>query len=99
MIPPTYKPKTTFMQLAIAEAKRARDRGDYAIGAVITQLIGNREVVIASARNRVKLRSLEQLSAAIRGQLIQPEDAAYDAARMVYNGMIEQAAEAYCACR
>jgi len=42
------------MQLAIAEAKRARDRGDYAIGAVITQLIGNREVVIASAGNRVK---------------------------------------------
>jgi CHAT domain-containing protein len=29
MIPPTYKPKKTFMQLAIAEAKRARDRGDY----------------------------------------------------------------------
>ena len=49
MIPPTYKPKKKFMQLAIAEAKRARDRGDYAIGAVITQLIGNREVVIASA--------------------------------------------------
>ena len=24
MIPPTYKPKTKFMQLAIAEAKRAR---------------------------------------------------------------------------
>jgi len=42
------------MQLAIAEAKRARDRGDYAIGAVITQLAGNREVVIASAGNRVK---------------------------------------------
>jgi hypothetical protein len=42
------------MQLAIAEAKRARDRGDYAIGAVVTQLIGNREVFIASAGNRVK---------------------------------------------
>jgi tRNA(Arg) A34 adenosine deaminase TadA len=54
MIPPTYKPKKKFMQLAIAEAKRARDRGDYAIGAVITQLIGNGEVVIASAGNRVK---------------------------------------------
>ena len=37
MIPPTYKPKKKFMQLAIAEAKRARDRGDYAIGAVITR--------------------------------------------------------------
>src|SRR5258706_9726553 len=54
MIPPTYKPKREIMQLAIAEAKRARDRGDYAIGAVITQLTGNREVVIASAGNRVK---------------------------------------------
>ncbi len=54
MIPATYKPKKKFMQLAIAEAKRARDRGDYAIGAVITRLIGNREVVIASAGNRVK---------------------------------------------
>ncbi len=54
MIPPTYKPKKKFMQLAIAEAKRARDRGDYAIGAVITQLIGDEEVVIASAGNRVK---------------------------------------------
>jgi tRNA(Arg) A34 adenosine deaminase TadA len=54
MIPTTYKPKKKFMQLAIAEAKRARDRGDYAIGAVITQVIGNQEVVIASAGNRVK---------------------------------------------
>jgi tRNA(adenine34) deaminase len=54
MIPPTYKPKKQFMQLAIAEAKRARDRGDYPIGAVITRLIGKREVVIASAGNRVK---------------------------------------------
>ena len=42
------------MQLAIAEAKRARDRGDYPIGAVITRLTGRREVVIASAGNRVK---------------------------------------------
>jgi tRNA(Arg) A34 adenosine deaminase TadA len=54
MIPPTYKPKKKFMQLAIAEAKRAHDRGDYPIGAVITRLIGKREVVIASAGNRVK---------------------------------------------
>ena len=45
MIPRTYKPKAKFMQLAIAEAKRARDRGDYAIGAVITQLIGNRDAL------------------------------------------------------
>ncbi len=35
-------------------AKRARDRGDYASGAVITRLIGKREMVIASAVNRVK---------------------------------------------
>jgi hypothetical protein len=54
MIPPTYKPKKKFMQLASAEAKRARDRGDYPIGAVITRVIGKREVVIASAGNRVK---------------------------------------------
>jgi tRNA(adenine34) deaminase len=40
--------------LAIAEAKRARDRGDYAIGAVITRVTHGREVVIASAGNRVK---------------------------------------------
>ncbi len=42
------------MQLAIAEAKRARDRGDYPIGAVVTRITGAREVVIASAGNRVK---------------------------------------------
>jgi tRNA(adenine34) deaminase len=54
MIPPTYKPHKKFMQLAIDEAKRASDRGDYPIGAVITQLTGRREVVIASAGNRVK---------------------------------------------
>ena len=56
MIPPTYKPKKKFMELAIAEAKRAGDRGDYPIGAVITRLVGKREVVIASAGNRVKIR-------------------------------------------
>ena len=49
MIPASYKPKKKFMQLAIKEAKRARDRGDYPIGAVITRLTGRREVVIASA--------------------------------------------------
>ena len=53
MIPGSYKAKTKFMELAIAEAKRAGDRGDYPIGAVITRLQG-REVVIASAGNRVK---------------------------------------------
>jgi hypothetical protein len=48
IFPPTYKPKKKLMQLAIAEAKRARDRGDYAIGAVVARLVANREVVIAS---------------------------------------------------
>src|SRR5438445_721220 len=54
MIPPSYKPRRKFMELAVAEAKRAGDRGDYPIGAVITRLTGRREVVIASAGNRVK---------------------------------------------
>jgi FAD/FMN-containing dehydrogenase len=35
-------------------------------------------------------QSIEQLKAAIRGQLIQQEDAAYDEARRVYNGMIDK---------
>ena len=42
------------MELAVSEAKRAGDRGDYPIGAVITRLTGRGEVVIASAGNRVK---------------------------------------------
>lgn len=54
MIPPSYKPRKKFMELAISEAKRAGDRGDYPIGAVITQLVGGRELVIANAGNRVK---------------------------------------------
>jgi tRNA(Arg) A34 adenosine deaminase TadA len=54
MIPSSYKPRKKFMQLAIEEAKRARDRGDYPIGAVITRLTQTGEVVIASAGNRVK---------------------------------------------
>jgi len=54
MIPASYKPRRKFMELAVAEAKRAGDRGDYPIGAVITQVSGDREVVIASAGNRVK---------------------------------------------
>jgi len=53
-IPRTYKPKKKFMHLAIEEAQRARDRGDYPIGAVITRVTNGREVVIASAGNRVK---------------------------------------------
>ena len=54
MIPASYKPKNKFMQLAIDEAKRAGDRVDYPIGAVITRLVGKTEVVIANAGNRVK---------------------------------------------
>ena len=54
MIPDSYKPSKKFMELAIAEAKRAGDRGDYPIGAVITHLTGKREVIVASAGNRVK---------------------------------------------
>jgi hypothetical protein len=42
------------MELALVEAKRAGDRGDYPIGAVITRVVGKRELVIASAGNRVK---------------------------------------------
>jgi tRNA(adenine34) deaminase len=54
MISPSYKPRKKFMELAISEARRARDRGDYPIGAVVTRLVGGGEVVIASAGNRVK---------------------------------------------
>ena len=52
MIAASYKPKKKFMQLAIAEAKRAGDRGDYPIGAVIMRVSEGREVVIANAGNR-----------------------------------------------
>jgi len=54
MISESYKAKKKFMELAITEAKRAGDRGDYPIGAVITRVTGKSEVVIASAGNRVK---------------------------------------------
>jgi len=54
VIPDSYRPKKKFMELAIAEAKRAGDRGDYPIGSVITRVTGGREVVIANAGNRVK---------------------------------------------
>lgn len=35
-------------------------------------------------------QSIEQLKAAIRGQVIEPPNAAYDSARRVYNGMIDK---------
>src|ERR1700758_4137706 len=54
MIPASYKAKKKFMELANAEAKRAGDRGDYPIGAVITRVSGRSETIIASAGNRVK---------------------------------------------
>jgi tRNA(adenine34) deaminase len=54
MISASYKPGKKFMEMAIEEAKRAGDRGDYPIGSVITRLLGKREVVVASAGNRVK---------------------------------------------
>jgi tRNA(adenine34) deaminase len=54
MIPASYKAKKKFMELAIEEAKRAGDRGDYPIGAVITRVNGKSETIIASAGNRVK---------------------------------------------
>jgi hypothetical protein len=49
MIPASYQAKKKFMELAIAEAKRAGDRGDYPIGAVITRVSGKSETIIASA--------------------------------------------------
>jgi tRNA(Arg) A34 adenosine deaminase TadA len=48
MIAASDRPKKKFIQLAIAEAIRPRDRGDYPIGAVITRLKDGQEVVIAS---------------------------------------------------
>ena len=54
MITASYKAKKKFMELAIAEAKRAGDRGDYPIGAVVTRVTGKGETIIASAGNRVK---------------------------------------------
>src|SRR5689334_16524042 len=53
MIPSTFKPKRKFMELAITEARRAGDRGDYPIGAVITLVTGKSETIIASGGNRV----------------------------------------------
>src|ERR1700733_11487465 len=54
MIPASYKPKKKVIERAVSEAERARARGAYPIGAVITRLVGQREVVISSAGNRVK---------------------------------------------
>src|ERR1019366_4510812 len=48
MVPASYRPRKKFMELAVSEAKRAGDRGDYPIGAVITRLTGGREEDIAA---------------------------------------------------
>jgi hypothetical protein len=40
--------------------------------------------------NRVREQSIDQLKGSFRGELIQPEDAGYDSARRVYNGMINK---------
>jgi hypothetical protein len=34
--------------------------------------------------------AIDQLNASLRGELIQPSDVAYDAARKVHNGMIDR---------
>jgi len=44
---------------------------------------GTTAVVLEKAR-------IESLKASLRGELIQPEDEGYDAARKVYNGMIDK---------
>lgn len=46
-----FAPQSAFMDLAIREARKAREQGDYAIGAVIVR--GG--AVIASSGNRVRL--------------------------------------------
>lgn len=46
-----HSPNETFMRLAIAEAKSARNAGDYAIGAVVVR----DGAVLASSGNRIKL--------------------------------------------
>ena len=43
-----FEPKKEYMQLAIAEAKKAQEEGDYAIGAVLVR----EDEVIAVANNR-----------------------------------------------
>lgn len=46
----TMKPKKKFMELAIKKAEEARQKGDYAVGAVLVK--GNK--IIATASNRSK---------------------------------------------
>jgi hypothetical protein len=44
----------------------------------------------ASSETTLDAAAIETLKAGIRGQLIAPGDAGYDAARRVHNGMIER---------
>ncbi len=48
-----YKPTKALMELAISEAQKAREAGDYAIGAVVVKN-GN---VLASSGNRVQIEN------------------------------------------
>src|SRR6202790_2843507 len=41
-------------------------------------------------RNKTMPEAIDQLKTTLRGELIQPSDAAYDAARKVHNGMIDR---------
>ena len=43
-------------------------------------------------------QSIEQLQSAMRGEVIQPADAAYDSARKVYNGMIDKRPQVIARC-
>jgi tRNA(Arg) A34 adenosine deaminase TadA len=54
MISASYKPKKGSCSWPSRKPNAPVIEGDYPIGAVITRLTGGREVVIASAGNRVK---------------------------------------------
>src|ERR1051325_705798 len=62
MIPRSYKAKKKFMELAVTEAKRAGDRGDYPIGAVITRVTGKRVKTSGSSLKHVELETLKYVS-------------------------------------
>ncbi len=47
----------------------------------------------------ITTEALEQLAAGLRGELIVPGDPGYDAARAVYNGMIDRHPAAIARCR
>jgi FAD/FMN-containing dehydrogenase len=47
----------------------------------------------------ITAETLDQLAAGLRGELIRPADSGYDAARAVYNGMIDKHPAAIARCR